>query len=94
MVDNIVVCVQQHIQVFDAMKILMNVRSFHSSVEMVERKSIKFSIYLKFLFKDALMKLVRIDVIVHQVGMDQHVRKLLIIVFLNHAIEMAHASIK
>jgi hypothetical protein len=38
MVDNIGVCVHQHIQVFDAMKILMNVRFSHSYVEMVERK--------------------------------------------------------
>ncbi len=38
MVDNIVVCVQQRIQVFDVMKILMNVRFFHLFVEMVERK--------------------------------------------------------
>lgn len=38
MVDNIVVCVQQRIQVFDVMKILMNVRFFLLFVETVERK--------------------------------------------------------
>ena len=53
MVDNIVVCVQQHIQVFNVMKILMNVQFFHLFVEMVVH---------------VLMKLVPIDVIVHLVG--------------------------
>jgi hypothetical protein len=36
------------------------------------------------------MKLVHIDVIVHQVGLVQHVLKQQIIVFLNHVIEMEH----
>ncbi len=40
------------------------------------------------------MKLVHIDVIVHQVGLVQHVQKLLIIVFHNPVIEMEHVLIK
>ena len=95
MVDNIVVCVQRRTQVFDVMKILMNVLFFHSFVEMVERK---FAVLVKGIcqwsFEGVWMKLVPIGVIVHLVGMVQHVRKRWIIVFLNHAIEMVPVSIK
>ena len=43
---------------------------------------------------DALMKLVRIDAIAQLVGLDQHVRKQLIIVFRNRVIEMERALTK
>ena len=79
MVDNIVVCVQRRKQVFDVMKILMNVRCFLRSVEMVEHVS---------------MKSVDIDVIVRQVGLERHVRKRSIIVFLNHANVMERVFIE
>jgi hypothetical protein len=53
-----------------------------------------FKIYLQIFSKDVSMKLVHIDVIVHPVGSAQHVLKQLIIVFLNHVIEMERVSIK